>query len=185
MQTVLGNQCGYQGGISLMCSHGRFSFSTATGLNSPNTDAVYQQRFERRNSSDWVHAAGVFDGKEVRMFLNGQLDATRPITGIHRPAALPFLVGTGYYQSDSRQPPSPRYYFNGLIRGVRISNSARYVKDFTPPAELTADANTRVLLTFAEGKGTQTKDSSGNNFHGEIIGAEWVKLGADLQPAGN
>ena len=66
--------------------------------------------------------------------------------------------------------------FIGTIEAVRISKVARYTEDFTPPIAFTADKDTFALYRFDEGQGDVLKDSSGNNRHGQIKGAKWVRL---------
>ena len=40
-----------------------------------------------------------------------------------------------------------------------------------------ADKDTIALYHFDEGNGEVLKDSSGNNHHGKIVGAKWVRVG--------
>src|SRR5207237_632202 len=72
------------------------------------------------------------------------------------------------------------YYFHGLIGQVRVSKTARYDRNFTPAKRFVPDNDTRALYLFDEGKGDKLTDSSGNNHHGKIVGAKWVK--ADRSP---
>jgi hypothetical protein len=119
-----------------------------------------------------VHLAGVYDGKIVRMFVNGQqlqqenVQAERPGGSTSR-----LLIGCG---EDGRSP------FHGRVDFVRISNVARYAADFTPPTRIEPDKNTLALYRFEEGQGDVLKDSSGNGHHGKIVGAKWV--GAPSSP---
>jgi WD40 repeat protein/serine/threonine protein kinase len=69
------------------------------------------------------------------------------------------------------------YQFHGIIDEVRISNVARYTKDFKPEKRFENDEHTLALYHFDEGRGKVLKDSSGNGHHGKIIGAKWVKVG--------
>jgi formylglycine-generating enzyme required for sulfatase activity len=70
--------------------------------------------------------------------------------------------------------------FLGRMNEVRISKVARYDNDFTPGRRWEPDADTIALYLFDEGAGTVLKDSSGNEHHGKIVGATWVK--ADGSP---
>ncbi|QDU26332.1 Serine/threonine-protein kinase PknH [Anatilimnocola aggregata] len=65
--------------------------------------------------------------------------------------------------------------YRGFIQQVRISNSVRYKGTFVPPATLEADGDTKLLYKMDEGTGKVLQDSSGNNLHGEIVGAEWTR----------
>lgn len=66
-------------------------------------------------------------------------------------------------------------HFKGRIKQVRISRGARYGTDTIPLRYFTKDANTLALYRFDEGQGDQLNDSSGNNLHGRIFGAKWIK----------
>ena len=68
-----------------------------------------------------------------------------------------------------------QHYFAGELAGVRISSGARYKTDFTPQERFVPDKDTLALYHFDEGQGDKLTDSSGNNHHGRIVGAKWVK----------
>ncbi|MBM4024189.1 MAG: LamG domain-containing protein [Planctomycetes bacterium] len=63
-----------------------------------------------------------------------------------------------------------------LVDELRLSNTARYIRNFTPPVGLfVADANTVGLWHFDEGEGTIAHDASGHNRTGTIRpGAGWT-----------
>lgn len=62
-------------------------------------------------------------------------------------------------------------FFAGALDDVRISSSARYTVNFTPPASLPApDANTLAQWAFNEGSGQTIVDTSGNGRNG-VLGA--------------
>ncbi|MCA8994031.1 MAG: SUMF1/EgtB/PvdO family nonheme iron enzyme, partial [Planctomycetaceae bacterium] len=71
--------------------------------------------------------------------------------------------------------------FAGTIREVRISTTARYTDDFIPEQRLTTDASTIGLYHCDDGAGNTLADASGNNRHGTIHGANWVRT--DRVPA--
>jgi Leucine-rich repeat (LRR) protein len=71
----------------------------------------------------------------------------------------------------------------GQLRELRVSGSARYDAAFTPLEHFTKEQDTLALYHFDEGQGTVLKDSSGNGYHGEIVGAKWVKVdGSPISP---
>lgn len=108
-----------------------------------------------------THVAGVFTGKELRLYINGKLAKSKDVTGITpRTVGKPVTLGQGYA---------------GRLREVRISKVARYQNDFTPKPWFETDKDTVALYHCDEGQGTEVKDSSGNNHHGKIVGAKWVR----------
>jgi hypothetical protein len=157
-----------------------------------------QQRLHARVASQekqWHHVAGVFDGKQLRLYVDGQLQESRAVSGIHKPTTkLPFVIGacpalgpSGVLLDD---------YFKGLIKAVRISSVSRYTDSFTPPTQLLReDANTQLLLIFNKGSGDVVVDASGRRgssvgtggrkrsgpVTAKLIGTKWVSLDA---PAG-
>ncbi len=90
----------------------------------------------------WHHLAGVFDGAEVRLYVDGVKSAAAPGSGVRRQKSIPLMLGadvTGAGEATS--------HFKGRIDAVRLSKGAIYTGDkFQPERRLTADANT-VLLT--------------------------------------
>ena len=76
-----------------------------------------------------VHVAGVYDGRFVKLFVDGQLQKRfRWVLGNHIASLLDFMIG-----ADPREPGVPEKLFDGTIDEVRISKVARYSEDFTPP----------------------------------------------------
>ena len=109
---------------------------------------------------EWVHVAAVREGDRRRFFLNGKRIGECDVK--ERLELSEFQLGDEY--------------FVGAMREVRISNVARYDRDFTPARRFRADSNTTVLYHFDEGQGDVLKDSSGNGHHGKIVGAKWVRV---------
>jgi hypothetical protein len=108
----------------------------------------------------WHHVAGVFDGSEIRVYLDGVEDGSgtsqAPVSGT---ASL----------SIGRRSSTSQYYFNGLIDEVRVSAAALYDSDFTP------DESPRVVCGTTKGlwkfDGQVYADNSGNGNTGTAQGA--------------
>jgi len=122
---------------------------------------------------NWHHAALVWGGTKLSGYLDGERveskqqreDHTAILEGFHST-----LIGA---EPDGA---TRRNHWQGLIDEVRISRTARYTEDFTPPKRFETDKNTLALYHFDEVQGAKLTDSSGNNHHGTIHGATWVRL---------
>jgi hypothetical protein len=126
------------------------------------------------------HLAGVWDGKMVRVYVNGRKfeEKKRGTTGTFGPWGL--LLGAMRH-TDSKDAPA--LHFAGRVEALRVSQSARYDKDFEPAFRFSNDKDTLALYHFDEGKGETLKDSSGNKNHGKIVGAKWVNAnGTPISP---
>jgi serine/threonine protein kinase/formylglycine-generating enzyme required for sulfatase activity len=111
-----------------------------------------------------VHLAGVNDGNERRLYLNGMLVGKKDEPGMLHPTP----------KNSKRVEIGST--FTGTIDGVRISSSACYDRDFVPESDWKADDTTEVLYQFNEGQGDVLKDLSRHGRPGRIKGAKWVRL---------
>ena len=119
------------------------------------------------------HYAVQSDGEEVVLFIDGHRIARHSAEFAERDWST-------FYMGRSYPPDLKKRQFLGTIDEVRISNIARYTKDFTPQRRFEPDEHTIALYHFDEGEGDVLHDSSGNGHHGKIVGAKWVK--ADGSP---
>ena len=71
----------------------------------------------------WQHVAYTYDGSNVRMFINGVLDKTIPVTGTIQVSNMHLGIGMNLNASGN---PYPNFYrqFQGEIDEVRIWNTA-------------------------------------------------------------
>jgi hypothetical protein len=134
------------------------------------------------------HLAVTYDGSNARLFLDGVLLKTASASGTW--TVLPyesFMIadqGVQVYPGMQTTVPTPRAYYDSL----RISNSARYTSNFTPPtAKFSSDGNTVFLLNFPTGTPTGTVEGlsgpAGNpSNHNVFIPVETSAGGADLNP---
>jgi WD40 repeat protein/poly(3-hydroxybutyrate) depolymerase len=118
-----------------------------------------------------VHVAGVYDPKgEISLYVDGKLAQRTSIgTDTFRPSTAPFTLGA------NPVPLALSKFFLGTLHHVRVSRRIRYDKDFTPASRFEPDADTLILYRFEDGQGDKLTDASGNNHHGKIVGARWVK----------
>jgi len=68
------------------------------------------------NDGQWHHAAGVYDGSELRLYIDGKLDASAKTQGSINVSKFPVWIG------DNSEEPGRGW--NGLIDDVRIYNYA-------------------------------------------------------------
>jgi len=69
------------------------------------------------NDEQWHHVAGVYDGTNIYLYVDGTLDTSTPATGLIIQDSFPVCLGA------NPDAPLP-YYFNGLIDEVSIYNRA-------------------------------------------------------------
>ena len=118
----------------------------------------------------------MLDVGQARLFVNGVRKGGSVMMGpgVGR-SVLPIHIG-----ASAKPGTKERETFDGIIDEVRISNSRRYIDDFTPEYRFEPDEHTMALYHFDEGTGDVLHDSSGNGHDGRIVGAKWVKgLGSD------
>ncbi|HEY0366860.1 MAG TPA: LamG-like jellyroll fold domain-containing protein, partial [Pyrinomonadaceae bacterium] len=109
----------------------------------------------------WHHIAGVYDGSQMRVYLDGVLDGTATAT------MAPGNNSTGLRIGKSSFLYFPNY-FTGRIDEVRVSNAAIYSSTFTPSVHLTATTSTKGLWKF---DGQTANDSWSSNAHGSLQGS--------------
>jgi serine/threonine protein kinase len=140
------------------------------------------------------HLAGVYDGGDFRLYVDGRLQQGRRQTydgknketteGIPERISLqdlyPGEVGVFIGSAVPGGVSFGKERFHGTIDEVRISKVARYAEDFTPAERFEPDEHTLALYHFDEGQGDTLIDSSRNNHHGKIVGAKWVVAGERL-----
>jgi CSLREA domain-containing protein len=118
---------------------------------------VSQTRFGGVPLNQWTHVAVTYNAatKQSVMYLNGA--GGSPLAVSHTSfGVFGNNFGVGAFGSSSS-------FFRGFIDDVRISKSVRYTSNFSPPASITADGNTRAIYTFSEApSATSFADSSGN-----------------------
>ena len=97
--------------------------------------------------SRWTHFAGVYDGRQISLFIDGRNVASTNVTGARLSSDKSLYVGArpnGAFNTHNFS--YPMIFWRGAVDDVRISRSARYANNFTPPARLERDASTVLLL---------------------------------------
>jgi hypothetical protein len=116
----------------------------------------------------WHHVAGTYDATAMSadVWIDGTSAGTMAIT-----LATPF-AGMVTIGAESSTPVVGE--LDGLLDGVRVSDTARYTAAFTPASPLAADASTFGLWLFDEGSGTTATDSATVAHDGAITGAAYM-----------
>lgn len=130
------------------------------------------QEFKKVQSPDaitqdeWHHLAGIYDGDNLRLAVDGVLDPQIVHTKYAQIATQPLQVGSRLASG---------FFFDGEIFEVRVSTMPRYAADFTPAVGFAPDDQTLLLWRLDEGAGTVAEDSSETMFDGAIMsGAAWT-----------
>lgn len=89
----------------------------------------------------WSHVAGVFDGSEVRIYVDGKKVASKPGSGKRTRNELPLYIG-----ADPSGGGAATRAFLGRIDEVRITDGAAYTDDFSPIRRLTVTPTTRLMM---------------------------------------
>ncbi|MEQ8766462.1 MAG: LamG-like jellyroll fold domain-containing protein [Planctomycetota bacterium] len=90
----------------------------------------------------WVHVAGVFDGQEVRLYVDGQKVASQAGSGARTRNDHPLYVG-----ADPDWAGRPVSFLGGTVDEIRLSTVARYEgASFSPSEQFEHDAETVLLL---------------------------------------
>jgi hypothetical protein len=119
----------------------------------------------------WYHVVGTYDGKEVRIYLNGTLGGTFEWTVGEEEAT----IEAGFHsKGDLLVGGLPgKYAWDGFIDEVRlwnVSRNADEVKEFMNDTSVAPMVGTTPNLvgqwTFNEGAGESVIDTSGNKNHG-------------------
>ncbi len=127
---------------------------------------------DRTQTGPRYHVAGIWDGRELQLFVNGQPVETAPM-GYEMPDTTGGLY-IGGVRPDLLPQGENNRFFAGRIEAVRISRGLRYTAAFPPPTRLESEAETLALYQFDEGKGQITHDDSGNGHDATLFDAEWV-----------
>ena len=105
--------------------------------------------------NQWMHVAGVYDGEELRLYVDGNLIASEAFSGpISDSRNEDIVVNRHVWASGS----SSR--LTGYLDELRISGVARYNDNFTPPAfDFSSDDQTLGLWHFDSSTGLMLDDS--------------------------
>ncbi|MDP6554792.1 MAG: hypothetical protein QGG71_09005 [Pirellulaceae bacterium] len=172
LQSIVANCHGV--GLSLQVGEdGKWGFFVRDNKTYQGADSNDKVRLGQR-----VHIVGVFDGRIVRLFVNGRLqDAVGTMTSAHKVANFRFMIG-----ADPDFNSRPQKHFQGSIDSVHVSLAVLYQKNFTPRDPPLRTPATVLLLKLDEGEGDEAKDSSRQQRHARIHDAKWKKSASRSSP---
>ncbi|MFO0911614.1 MAG: protein kinase [Pirellulales bacterium] len=120
----------------------------------------------------WQHLAGVWDGHELRLYVDGELVAKHDdVDWCTSLAITPVFIGADPTPFDF--PVIAHGFLQGNIRSVRISRGAEYTDSFAKIERLENTKDTIGLYDFTEDTGEFAIDQSGHGNHGIIVGAQF------------
>lgn len=103
---------------------------------------------DRLPANRWAHLAGVFDGEQITLFINGKKAASTNAPGARLSSDKSLYIGARPNGAFNTYNFSlPLVFWRGAVDEVRVSRTARYVRDFNPAAKLASDPATLLLLT--------------------------------------
>ena len=102
----------------------------------------------------------MFDGSEVRMYLDGRLVGRSAAGGVRTTNDLPFGVG-----GDVDAQGAGTSFFDGAIDEVRISSIARYDDGFRPERRHEHDDDTVLLLHMDARRGSWIAGDAGRGIN--------------------
>lgn len=121
----------------------------------------------------WYHFAVVRSTSTMYMFINGVQQGSTESDSDNISGTDSVYIGR--FSSGIRD-------FDGDLKYVRISNTARYTADFTPASSFASDSNTKLLLAGEESLHATTFTDSGNTGHTVTTnGGAIIALSADFK----
>ncbi|GAB5402095.1 MAG: metallophosphoesterase [Aureliella sp.] len=108
-----------------------------------NLDGKYYsaKATDKLSTTKWTHLAGVFDGSQVHLFVDGKLVSSVAAKGKRKSNDLPLWIG-----ADPDRGGRPTRPFSGYIDEVRLSEDAIYAGEFTPERKLKPAASSVLML---------------------------------------
>ncbi|MDB2576108.1 metallophosphoesterase, partial [Planctomycetota bacterium] len=149
----------------LFADSGRLSFSVHLDGAYARAEAPEETRM---SPETWHHVAGVFDGEEVRLYLDGAVVGRVPASGSRTTNQLPLIIGGDVLGSGAATST-----LRGDIDEVRLSQGARYLADRVEPLRRHVPDEQTVLLLPMDG-------ALGPILRGQRAAGATMKAGARL-----
>lgn len=153
---------------------GLMVFKTGT----PRVVLYYDDPAAGRRTSDrpsvadggqWQHVAICGQRGRLRVFIGGQKVVDQAVSDTP-------LAAKGNLRLSTLAAVNAQASAYHEFRAFRLSSTARYRDQFTPPTILVPDNMTLALYDFRTPKADQVADASGKQRHGRLTGGEWIDL---------
>ncbi|QTA80023.1 Immunoglobulin like fold-containing protein [Desulfonema limicola] len=164
------------GGFALRCgADGALSF--VIGYHSETISWAWPEALSapEMNTGQWYHVAGIFNGSQLKVYINGIEKNSKTVSHKISPIDRPLMIG--------ESPGYPGRKFKGMIDEVRIWNLARTQAEIQADMYKTLSGSENGLAAyyvFDHVSGTVLSDLTANNNHGELknmTGAAWTASG--------
>ncbi|HEY2952648.1 MAG TPA: LamG-like jellyroll fold domain-containing protein, partial [Verrucomicrobiae bacterium] len=124
----------------------------------------------RLQSNVWYHVAGVFDGSQIRVYVNGTLDGTLNTALNPKPKGSPVKIGARGNDSATS--------FAGQMDEVRlwtVARTAAEIRSHMFPCLTGTESGLLGYWRFDEGSGTSAADATSHGHTGALLnGALWA-----------
>lgn len=110
----------------------------------------------------WNHVAGVYDGSEMRLYLNGELDSSQDVSGAVSTSTGPLFIG-----GDPTEPA----FTAGRLHDVQVWNVARSGAQIAAGMDSRpagGEAGLAGYWPMDEGSGQSVADATGNGLDGRL-----------------
>ncbi len=123
-------------------------------------------------TTHWHHLAGVYDGRELRLYMNGMLIGRTPASGGRTLNDLPFLIG-----ADVDSAGKPVSFATGRVDSVRLTQAALYSGQvIQKERRLHHDRDTLLMFNMDGNLGPWIYDASTGHRHAERHGTVRVEI---------
>ena len=110
--------------------------------------AVIAKASNKLRAGEWTHLAGVYDGAQLTLFVDGKPAATSPATSARLSSDKSLYIGarpnTAWNVYNFSYPSA---FWKGAVDDVRISRGTRYSANFKPAKRLAKDSTTVLALS--------------------------------------
>ena len=133
--------------------------------------------------NSWHHATGVYDGENLKIYLDGNLVASQSFSGGN--IAFGGNNQSTYLNIGSHPAPNDAETFDGLIDEVSIWDTAlsqSQILSYMSASPTGSESGLVGYWNFNEGTGTTLTDQTSNGNNGTIVGATWSEDGAPVEP---